>query len=172
MKNNPINSEVSFLEKLKLHIISIPFEVLQTSLSKKTCSFNERVVIKVNDEIEWQAGTMPLGDGMVYVTISKERMKKIGILLGDSVTIQLRPDNSEFGLPIPKEFTIALELDPEAQQRFDTLKKGMQRNIIYQVNQYKTEQTRIDKSLFFLENLKRSENGKTTMRNILGKDLP
>jgi hypothetical protein len=49
---------------------------------------------------------------------------------------------------------------------------GFQRNIIYMIIQYKTSEKRIEKSLFFLENLKKSIEEETTMRNILGKELP
>lgn len=52
------------------------------------------------------------------------------------------------------------------------MSKGKRRAIIYLVIQLKSSEKRIDKSLFFIENLKRAPIGKETMRHALGKDLP
>jgi hypothetical protein len=49
---------------------------------------------------------------------------------------------------------------------------GFQRGIIYLVIQIKSSDKKIEKSIFFLENLKRTPKGDETMRHILGKDLP
>ncbi|MFK7786457.1 MAG: hypothetical protein AB8B56_15155, partial [Crocinitomicaceae bacterium] len=64
-----------------------------------------------------------------------------------------------------------LKQDPLANERFNALSKGTRRAVIYIVLQLKSSQKRIEKSIFLLENLKRSPE-KPTMRNILGKDLP
>lgn len=112
-----------------------------------------------------------MGNNEAYITVSSLRMKELGAHLGDDVEVELEKDRSEYGLDVPEEWTVALDQDPEAKRRFEQLSMGTRRSIIYMVIQYKSVEKRIEKSLFFLENLKRSPEGNTTMRHILGKDL-
>jgi len=91
--------------------------------------------------------------------------------LGDTVTVHLEKNRSEYGFNVPEEFEEVLKQDPLANERFNTSTKGTHRAVIYLVLQIKSSQKRIEKSIFLLENLKRSPE-KPTMRNILGKDLP
>lgn len=170
--NVQFESVVEYLEKLKLHYIPIPKNVLEELGNNKGSIYNQRVDISVNAIIHWKGGTVALGNEKAYITFSKARMKEANVALGDKVTVQLKPDDSEFGFDVPQEWEAVLEQDPMAKERFLTLKKGLQRATIYLVLQVKSSQGRIDKSLGILENLKRSPIGQTTMRHILGKDLP
>lgn len=133
--------------------------------------YNQRFNVTVNDQVTWQGGTVSLGNNTAYITFSKARMKQIGVGLGDTVTVHLEKNRSEYGFDVPEEFEEVLRQDPLANERFQALRKGMRRSVIYIVLQLKSSQKRIEKSIFLLENLKRSPE-KPTMRNILGKDLP
>lgn len=115
---------------------------------------------------------MVLGEGKSYITISKARMKELDVSLEDEITIELKKDNSQFGMDVPVEFQEVLAQDSEANSRFSQLTKGTQRATIYLVNQLKTSEKRIEKSIFLLENLKKAPKNNVTMRHILGKDLP
>lgn len=165
-------SKIEYLDKLKLHHIIVEEAILKKFADKDAKSvYNQRFEITING-VKWKGGTVSLGDKTAYITFSKQRMKEAQVELGDTVEVTLVKDTSKYGFDVPEEFTSALELDQEAKRRFDQLRMGMQRNIIYMVIQYKSSDKRIEKSLFFLENLKRSKEGETTMRNILGKELP
>lgn len=156
-----------------MHYITVDAEILKSFADEQTKSiYNQRFKVTINHEISWQAGSTSLGNGYAYITFSAARMKKIGVRLGDKVSVQLEKDDSEFGFEVPIELQEVLLQDSQAQARFNLLAKGFQRYIIYQVAQYKSSDKRIDKSIFFLENLKRSPENETTMRHILGKDLP
>ena len=125
----------------------------------------------INDQVTWQCGTVPLGSNRAYITFSKGRMKKIGVGLGDTVTVHLEKNRSEYGFDIPEEFEEVLKQDPHGSHRFNALSKATRRAVLYIIVQLKSSEKRIEKSLFFMENIKRSPE-KPTMRNILGKDLP
>lgn len=99
-------------------------------------------------------------------------MKELGVDLDDEISIELVRDNSEFGMDVPIEFSEVLNQDPEANARFNDLTKGTQRAVIYLINQLKSSDKRIEKSVFLLENLKKAPKDSITMRHILGKDLP
>jgi uncharacterized protein YdeI (YjbR/CyaY-like superfamily) len=72
---------------------------------------------------------------------------------------------------VPEEFTEVIEQDHERRERFDSLRMGVQRSIIYPIIQIKSSDKKIEKSIFFLENLKRAQKGEETMHHVLGKDL-
>jgi uncharacterized protein YdeI (YjbR/CyaY-like superfamily) len=99
-------------------------------------------------------------------------MKVLGVQLHNKVRVTLEKDKSEYGFKVPMEFEEVLAQDPEGNKRFLSLTKGKRRAIIYLIVQIKSSKKRIDKSLFFIENLKRAPLGKETMRHALGKDLP
>jgi uncharacterized protein YdeI (YjbR/CyaY-like superfamily) len=84
----------------------------------------------------------------------------------------LEKDTSEYGFIVPEEFEEVLRQDDHASAVFLALPKGTRRAIIYLVLQIKSSDKRIEKSIFFLDNLKKAPVGKLTMRHILGKDLP
>lgn len=97
-------------------------------------------------------------------------MKELAIREGDTVEFTLIPDKSEYGMPVPIEFEAVLDQDIDGKRRFELLSLGKRRNIIYLVNQIKSSEKRIEKSLFFIENLKRMPEDKFSMRAILGKE--
>jgi hypothetical protein len=165
------DSPIDYLEKLKLHYISVPEVILKKHHSEKDTGsvYNQRFEITVNDEVTWKAGSVSLGNQTAYITISKARMKQLSVDRGDSVTITLKKDTSKYGMDVPEEFEELLNQDEYAKKRFESLSMGLQRAVIYVVAQLKSSQRRIDKSVFLMENLKKAPVGKETMRDILGK---
>jgi len=169
----PFTSKIEYLEKLKLHYVSISEDILQRHQAEgeKGSVFNQRFQITVNDTLSWKAGSVSLGNRTAYITLSGARMKKLGVELGDTVTVHLEKDTSKYGMDVPEEFDELLRQDDHARQRFEALSMGLQRAVIYVVAQLKSSQKRIDKSLFLMENLKKAPVGKETMRHILGKEV-
>lgn len=166
-------SKIEHHDKLRLSYISVTDEILQQFMEKgDKLLYNQRFDVTINDEVTWQGGTVSLGNNTAYITFSKDRMKKAGVELGDTVSVSLEKNRSEYGFDVPEEFQEVLNQDPIANERFSKLTKGTRRAVIYIVIQLKSSQKRIEKSIFLLENLKRAPQDKVTMRHILGKDLP
>lgn len=166
-------SKIHFNPKLRQHFFVVEKNVLEHFYSDTDDSlYSQRFEITVNNKVNWRGGSMVLGDGASYISISKSRMKTAGAELDDVISIELKKDTSELGMDIPDEFIEVLSQDPNANERFEQLTKGTQRAVIYLVNQLKSSEKRIEKSIFLLENLKKAPKDKATMRHILGKDLP
>ena len=167
------DSKIDYLPKLKLHHVTVSNKILKEFAGEEAKSiYNQRFIITINNEITWRGETVSLGNNTAYITLSKERMKSLGAHLGDTVQITLELDKSKYGFDVPEEFEELLRQDDQANALFHALRMGLQRAIIYRVIQYKSSDKRLEKSLFFLENLKKSPKGETTMRHIIGKDLP
>lgn len=169
----PFDSKIGYLEKLKLHHITLSEDVLRVHYSENESGslYNQRFKITVNEQVTWRAGSVVLGNNQAYITISKARMKQLGVNQGDTVSVSLKKDTSKYGMDVPEEFEELLRQDDHARKRFESLTMGFQRNIIYVVAQLKTSSKRIEKSLFLMENLKKAPIGKETMRHILGKEI-
>lgn len=163
--------KIGYLEKLKLHFLEVPEPLLlKLNDNNETGKFNQRIIISVENMLSWQGGIVALVEGNDYITLSKARMKSLGVHVGDSVSCILEKDQSELGHEFPIEFQEVLSQDPDAKDRFYKLSPGKQRTIIYYINQVKSSDKKIEKCLFFMTNLKNCPEGKETMRILFGKE--
>jgi uncharacterized protein YdeI (YjbR/CyaY-like superfamily) len=124
----------------------------------------------LDNKVQWQAGILALGEGNGLITIQKDRLKKIGKTLGDSVIVQLQKDESEFGVPVPEEIQEYWIQVPESKDRFDTLTPGMKRYILNHISTAKSPEKRLERTHFLMSNLLLAPQGKETFRFLLGKD--
>jgi hypothetical protein len=157
-----------------MHHVVVTDEILKSFWTKEDTGslYNQRFHISLNGQISWQGGSVSLGNNTAYIALSKARMKELDVHLGDQVSVELKRDFSKYGFDVPEEFTEVLEQDDEGRERFESLRMGIQRAIIYLVIHINSSDKKIEKSIFFLENLKRAPKGEETMRHALGKDLP
>jgi hypothetical protein len=164
-------SPLRYLDKLKMHYIELNGDTLSyLNGGEEKGKFNQRVIVKINQKVEWQGGVVALGEGKGYIAVSKARMKELDIHFGDEVNVEFTKDFSEFGHAFPIELNEILKQDPFAHERFFNLTAGKQRTLIYYILQMKTSDKRIERSLTFMHNLKRCEYGKETMRRLFGKE--
>ena len=118
-----------------------------------------RVWCAIDDTPAFQCALMPVGDGDSFININKELREKYGWQEGDTVRVTLQPDTSEYGMPVPEEFTALLSEDPEGSDLFHALTKGKQRALLYQIAKPKRAATRLDRAVGIFEYLKHA-NGK------------
>jgi hypothetical protein len=122
----------------------------------------------VNKDLSFQAGMVALGNGNAYITLNAARMKKLGVKFGDTVTVELQPDSSKYGMDIPEELAELLKQDEEGKRRFKMLPPGKQRYIIYYVGQVKSSQLRVERAVKLITNLKKTKEGKEEFYLLLG----
>jgi hypothetical protein len=164
-------STIDLLTSLKLHYVLIPSPILtELNDGDEKGKFNQRVIVRLNDQVEWQGGIVALREGDGYIAVSQARMKQLKTERYDEVNVQLRKDNSEFGHEFPEELREVFKQDPEAEQRFRGMSPGKQRTIIYYILQVKSSEKRAERSWMFMSNLKLLQKGKETMRGIFGKE--
>jgi hypothetical protein len=51
--------------------------------------FNQRLIIRLDDKVEWQAGVLALGDGEGMITVQQKRVAELGKRLNDTVKVAL-----------------------------------------------------------------------------------
>ena len=115
-----------------------------------------RVVCTVHGIPSWHGALTSDGQGGHYVIFSKERIKSLQTagLDPDRLAVSLVPDESDYGAPMPDELAALFEMDPEANEYFHALTPGKQRNLLYVIARYKTEATRLSKSVALVDYLR------------------
>lgn len=120
-------------------------------------SGDKRVICTLNNKIDFQCAIMPHGNEEWFINLNAQIRKKLGLVLGQPLDVKLKKDESEFGLPMPEEFLVCMEQDPEGKTFFDELTPGKKRNLIYIAGKVKNPDKRIHKSLVILEHLKKNK---------------
>ncbi len=165
MKPISFKTHIDKLSYLKTFYLEVPAAIV-----KKIGGIGKvRLLCEVNKQITFQCGLMSLPEGKAYISINSKRMKELGVENGDTVSVILTEDKSEFGVDVPEELTELFKQDPEGKRRFDLLKPGMQRYILNYVNTVKSPQLRVNKAFMLISNLKNLTPGKETFKEILGK---
>jgi len=129
----------------------------------------KRLQISINNHDTIAGSLISGGTHQYYIKINTSQMKMMSIAVGDMATIKLTPDKSEYGMPLPQEFSAIWELDDDANRYFHALTPGKQRNLIYIVNSVKSLDIRARKATVIMEHL-RINNGKLDFK-VLNESL-
>lgn len=151
---------------LGVNYLFIPSEIVQKMGGLKS----GRWICNLENKLSFQCGLVSLTEGNAYITLNKSRMNKLKVKKGDEVSVSLSKDLSKYGMDLSPELEELFDQDKEASFRFDELKPGMQRYIIFYVSQVKNTDLRIERALLLINNLKKIPKGKETFRAILGKE--
>ena len=115
-----------------------------------------RVVCTLNATETFQCALIPY-EGGFFIVVNKTKRDKLKIIPGDAVIVELEPDESKYGLPMPEELREVLDQDPEGDELFHSLTAGKQRSILYFVGKIKDIDKRIQTALIFIYHLKNND---------------
>jgi hypothetical protein len=130
---------------------------------------SKRVVVRINDALEYQCALQSKGEGYYVITVNKKNRDKFGFKQGTPLKMKIWKDESTYGLPMPEGFAELLAQDEEGNRLFHGLTAGKQRNLLYYVGLAKTLDKQLERGLVMLEHL-RKMNGKIDFK-ILNQDL-
>ena len=166
------NSSIRFqtnIYKLKhlvgMHYLKIPEKIVKKLGGK----FSIRLLCTVNGSVTFQCGLIALGNGDAYISMNATRMKQLNVTFGSKVIVELKKDESTYGMQVPEELSELLAQDTQGFKRFKNLPPGKQRYIIHYVSMVKSTQLRIDRAILLIENLKKLPVGKESFKEMLGK---
>lgn len=134
--------------KLWSYYIPISDEIAQKYIEGK----DRRVICTLNDKESIHCALMPSPRGY-FILINRNVKKKLGLHLGESVQLEIEKDRSKYGMPMSEEFEACLNEEPKALSYFEALTPGKQRNLIHLVNQVKSSEIKIRRSLAIVEHL-------------------
>lgn len=162
--DTPLEAAKSKLFNWQLRVPAADTAALLASPSKR------RVVCVLNGEEAHQCSLTPIGDGVYVIKVNQGRVKKLALTEGQNVQVQLYPDDSKYGLPMPEEFAAVLAEDTEGNNLLHALPMGKLRTLLYIVGQGNDSDNRIWRSVQILEHLKRN-NGKINYKKLHYEDL-
>ncbi len=113
-----------------------------------------RVVCTLNDAAEYQRAMIPHGNGSFVITVNKKLRDSLGLTFGMEVEVSLRRDESQYGLPLPKELQALLRQDEEGNALFHALTRGRQRTLLYIIGSAKSSEKRIARAIAVVNHLK------------------
>lgn len=115
---------------------------------------SRRVIMRGPDQEDLHRALQLRKDGYALIMLSKAVLKAWKCEVGDKVTVEIRPDTTKYGMPMPEEFEIVLEQDPEAAEAFEALNDGRKRGLLYYAGGAKSEASRIKRALELAEKLR------------------
>jgi len=114
----------------------------------------KRVVATLNGHAE-RLGLLPQEGGGRYLMIRKELCQKLGLAIGQEVTVGLAPDPNPDHVDLPDELAEALAAWPEAEAAFQAQSGAMRRAIARKVADAKRPETRARYAVELAERLAR-----------------
>lgn len=153
-------STVKFESTLDVTDSTPPYHILRIA-KKLVASFEfkgnlRRVICTLNGIETFNCALFP-SKGDYFLTLNKNLRERLGIEIGDTVTVELKRDESKYGMPMPEEFAEVLRQDPEGERLFNELSPGNQRLMLKLIVFVKDTDRRIARSLAGVELLKRSD---------------
>lgn len=140
----------NFNTKLWGHHFIVPEEITKQFI----IGDNRRVIIKINDSEELQSALMPINKVESFILVNKEVRTKLALSEGDSLSVDIKKDHSEYGMDMPEELSILFDQESEAKQYFEELTPGKQRALIYLVIKVKNTNSKLNKALAIVHHLK------------------
>ena len=86
---------------------------------------DRRVVCTVNATVKYHCAIHGDGMGGYRIMLNRERCKKLGLVRGETISVELKKDTSDYGMPMSEELREVLDQNPEADRIFHALTKGM-----------------------------------------------
>lgn len=138
---------------------------IPTEIAEKFKENDRRVLLSINNLPEIHCALMPSGNGTWFINATKELRKKLQLNIGDQVTLQIRVDDSKYGMALPEELAELFQIEEEGNRVFHTLTLGKQRALLYQIGKPKNTGTRLKKALMIIDYLK-SVNGNLDFKEL------
>lgn len=130
--------------------IPVPLEIAKTFINDS----GQRVLCTLNGQRQIHCALMPDGKGGFFINLNKELRKELQLSLGDLIAVELKKDESKYGMPVPEELEALFEIDEEGSKYFHELTPGKQRSLIYQIGKPKNSDTRLQKAIVIFDYLK------------------
>jgi hypothetical protein len=156
----------SKLEKENYHnIYHTFFYVPDNVVSSVLDDTNKRVVCTVNGKVKYHCAIHGDGTGRYRIMLNQQRVKELGLMSGETIEVELQKDTSEYGVEMSEELREVLDQNPDADRIFHAFTKGMQRTLIYWVDNVKSSEIKIRRALVMTDHII-NQNGKPDYKQL------
>lgn len=140
-------------EKMVHHLITVPEEIAARFIDGKGAP---RIFCSVQGSAEFPCA-LNLRHGKHVIIASKQLIKKNKLSVGIPFSISIRHD-PENGLGLPEELAEVFDQDGVASKAYEALSNGHKRGLIHYINQAKSVDSRIKRSLDIMQKIKERGN--------------
>ncbi len=140
-------------EKMVHHLIAVPNEIADRFVNGKSAP---RVFCSVQGSDEFPCALNPR-HGRYVIIASKQLIKRNKLVVGVPFMVSIRHDPQN-GLGLPEELAEVFDQDEVALRAYDALGDGHKRGLIHYINQARSVDTRIKRSLEITEKIKERGN--------------
>lgn len=154
MKTPPPTSFKSYLFLLSSSVWSVGFEVPLETAQTYLQNDAKRIICTIDDHLTFQCAIMSYGDGRYFVNVNADLQKKLGKTAGDQLSVVIEPDTSKYGLPMPEELQVILDMDTVVDAVFHKLTPGKQRTLLHMIGKPKSTEVRIKKAMIITDYVK------------------
>ncbi len=116
-----------------------------------------RVVCTLNGQETFQCAIMPWSEGTFFINVNKKLRDKLGLGIGSPVQVELRKDDSQYGLPMPEELEELLRQDEPGNAVFQALTPGKKRTLLHFIGAIKNPDLRLHRAILVVEHLKENK---------------
>lgn len=115
---------------------------------------DKRVICSINGSDFFHFALQPKGDGTYYLMINKELRKQLGLEKDDELGLEIKADESKYGMAVPDFFEELCFQDPEGSTYFHSMTAGKQRSLLHVIGKLKSEEKQLEKALIIFDYLK------------------
>ena len=137
MKRYKFNAEIKKHEGKDATYIEVPIDVEKEFGAKRV-----KVKAKFNGE-EYSGSIVKMGLPCYIIGITKEIRNKIEKTYGDIIEVEIKKDEEERVVEVPKEFSNLLDNNIEAKEFYESLSYSNKRKYIQWITSSKKEETKI-----------------------------
>lgn len=140
---------------LKHHVLLVPHEIAEQFAEAKVT----RILLHIESHT-YRRAIQNKRDGRRFVVLGKEILRETRLAEGDQVRASIEEDPEPDYIEMAEEFTVVLDQDPEALERWNTFTIGKKRSLALYVTGAKRSDTRIKRALELAEKIRtRTLNG-------------
>lgn len=114
----------------------------------------KRVICTINKLLTLHAAILYSKNEGYYIYLGKKHFEKLGVPLNSTISVIITKDYTPFQFEFPESLQAALSQDEEAEKIFLSLTDGKKRSLAYLIQQVKSTDKQIERSLKILDNLK------------------
>lgn len=138
----------AFKTTLEKHANGMHYIAIPSTIGDKFKAENvKRVRCIVNDMVNVQAAIRHDKAAGYCVYIGKRYLSKLKIRLKATLNIQIKADDSQYGVDMPETLEAVLQTDEEALLLFEQLTDGKKRSAIFMITRVKSRDAQIRRAL-------------------------
>jgi hypothetical protein len=107
----------------------------------------KRVLLIFSKSVILHSSVRPLKNDTSFFFIGKKRIKELNFKVGETISVTIKPDDSEFQFEDSAELLEVLKTDKLAAKVFNKLTPGNKRSLLYLVNRFTSSDKRIETAL-------------------------